>query len=168
MHDDPPRVNLNQVQLASPDNEPDDALVVRRRQFSQARRGSLQDRQPCVFQRPRHRIGHRPRIAGFGVKKPESRPSFGTQAPGKEERCDCGNSGLKKSASGWEGHDISLRFCAKEVEAAPTASIVTAFAAASEPPCCRAAGWRASSGEATPRPILMKQRHLYYWRRHAG
>ena len=28
MHDDPPRVNLDQVQLASPDNEPDDAVVV--------------------------------------------------------------------------------------------------------------------------------------------
>ena len=45
---------------------------------------------------------------------------------------------------------------ANEREAAPTASIVTAFAAALVPPC-RAAGWWASSGQATPRPVGMKQ-----------
>jgi hypothetical protein len=44
---------------------------------------------------------------------------------------------------------------ANELEAAPTASIVTAFAAASVPPC-RWAGWWASSGKL-PRPVWMKQ-----------
>src|SRR5262245_40826146 len=51
---------------------------------------------------------------------------------------------------------------ANEQEAAPTAPIVTACAAASLPPC-RGAGWWVSSGEAAPRPVWMKKEpHPFY------
>ena len=118
MHDDPPRANLDQVQPASPGDKPDDALVVRRRQFPQARRGSLQDRLLCICQRPGHGIVHGPGFPGGRVQKPE-RPgvSASTQAPGQEERCDCGNSGLEKGASAWlDGHAIRLAVQGLQVE----------------------------------------------------
>ena len=50
----------------------------------------------------------------------------------------------EERASGWEGHDFTLRFSAKELEAAPTASIVTAFRRRFGRPRL-ALGWRASS-----------------------
>ena len=87
MHDDPLRPNLDQVQPASPGDKPDDAMVVRRRQFPQARRGSLQDRLLCICQRPGHGIVHGPGFPGGRVQKPERPGVFsGTQALGQEER----------------------------------------------------------------------------------
>jgi hypothetical protein len=94
MHDDPPRPKLKQVQRASPDDDPDYPLWVGSVERRQPLAGAFKDRLVCIFQRPANGIAHAPRSSGFGVKKPESRPSFGTQASRQEERCYCGNSGL--------------------------------------------------------------------------
>jgi hypothetical protein len=166
---DSARPDLKEVQLASPGDEPDDALAVRWRQFQQTRRGPLQDRLPCVFQRPGHGIINGPGFPAGSVQEPKRPGVFpGPQAPGQEERGDCGSGGLKKSAAGWERQE-HLRLRATTAKAAPELpSSSRLVAAASLPPCWRAAGWSGSQEEATPRPVLMKQSHLNYCRRHAG
>jgi hypothetical protein len=59
----------------------------------------------------------------------------------------------------WDvGHGDIFRVSAREVEAAPTASIVTAFAAAFETTVPWWAGWSASSGKH-PSAVLMKLSH---------
>jgi hypothetical protein len=54
-----------------------------------------------------HGVVHGPGLSGGGVQEPE-RPGacFGTPAPRQEQRCGCGNGGLKERASGggWHGH----------------------------------------------------------------
>jgi hypothetical protein len=49
MHDDPPWVNLDQVELAPPDDEPDHPLWIGGVKCHQAFTGAFEDRPPCVM-----------------------------------------------------------------------------------------------------------------------
>ena len=71
MNDNPFGLKFDQVQLASPGDEPDDANGVRRGQFEQAFPGPLKDWMLRVFQGPGHGIVNGPRLAGFSVQEPE-------------------------------------------------------------------------------------------------
>ena len=80
----------------------------------------------------------------------------GEKAAGEEQRGDGGGSGLQEVSAAWlVGHGVLFSVRGLQIEGGRTASIVTAFAVASGPPCL-AVGWWASSGEATPRPFGMK------------
>jgi hypothetical protein len=56
----------------------------------------------------------------------------------------------------------------KEWKRPRTASIVTAFVPPLQDHRALLVGWRASLGEATPRPILMNKNQLDYWGRNPG
>jgi hypothetical protein len=97
----PPRPKLQQVQPASPHDEPDHPLRIGGIEHHQPLTGTFEDRLAGVFQAPGHGIINGPGFPAGSVQEPERVPPC-EQEPRQEQGCDCGQSGLEKGASGRE------------------------------------------------------------------